>query len=463
MLPLAVALPIFFLIFAVMEGWYLMAMVEDGWDGGNGNVWVALEAARHSLWIFTGLGILSGAGWAWIILRPMRRYKAQLDRLALEGTGEPLVVDQQSELSALAESFNRVLQEMGKSLPNRARAVLETISSGVVMLDSSGNIDWANPLACRFFDISPERIKGRSYREVFTWSEGLGQLVTRGLHTGSDFPQETVQITNRFGETRLVGARAAWIRDSDQAPVGLVVTLIDLTRLEAFSSGVRSAERLSSLGQIAAGIAHEVRNPLASIRGLAQLLSESDMATAEKVNSYSKVIVSEVDRVNRVVDRLSMLVAIHDEERTLTPIKKVFDTVAEMASHIARKHKVRIENRLEDETLSAPIRPQRMTQALLNIVINGVEAANEGGLVLLGASRSGNENVVLEVENDGPSISPSEFDDLFHPFHTTKENGTGLGLAITESIVRDHGGRVEVQSGNNRTVFSVILPLEAAS
>jgi signal transduction histidine kinase len=158
-----------------------------------------------------------------------------------------------------------------------------------------------------------------------------------------------------------------------------------------------------------------------------------------------------------VVDRIAQLVSTQDEQLAMTPIRKIFDSVSEMSAHLARKKRIEVETCLEDDALAAPLRPQHMAQAVLNLVINAIEAAPSGGQVLL-RGHGGDGGLVLEVENNGPGIPAREMDDLFQPFHTTKEQGTGLGLAITDTIVRDHGGRVTVQSGSNRTVFSVTLP-----
>ncbi len=459
MLPLVVALPTFFALFALAIGWFLITYVEFGWDSGKGNVWQSLQSARKILWGVAVIGALAGLAWAWVILLPLKRYKTQLDRLIDKGYGEPIVENQQPELSGLAASFNRVLEEMGKNLPSRAQAVLDTVSSGVILFDPQGVVDWANPMAARLFEIPSERLRGRTYREVFERATVLADLVRKALDTHSDFPQETVSVTDRFDQTRPVSTRLAWVRDSENKPISLVLTVLDMTRLEAFTAGIRTAERLSSLGKIASGIAHEVRNPLASIRGLAQLLNTSESIPNEKVHSYTKVIMDEVDRVNHVIERLSLLVSSHDEKPCLTSLQKVFDSVADMAGHMARRHKTQIEVTLEEPDLEMVLRPQHIIQALLNLVINAIEASPSGASVRMSAQREGGARVLIAVENEGPSIPPGELDDLFVPFHTTKDHGSGLGLAITDSIVRDHGGKVDVQSGNSCTLFTVSLPL----
>lgn len=462
-LPLVVALPLFFLLFAITEGWYLLGVVENQLLLKPGNPWESLKAGRAALWIFAWAAVFSGACWAWVILFPFRRYKAQLDRLAEEGTPEQIEVDSQSELSSLASSFNRVISEMQRDLPRRAQAVLDTVSSGVLIIDGNGTIEWINPFASRLFETPRDRITGRSYHEAFARDEALIGFVDRVIDTEADFPEERIEIKDRFGETRMLGTRAAWVRDSDQNPFALVLTLIDISRLEAFSSGVQRAEQLSSLGRIAAGIAHEVRNPLTSISGLAQLIQVDTSMAADKLASYADVILKEVDRVNRVVDRLSLLFHPANEALTPTPVSEIFESVMEMSTHLATQHGVKLELSIDDRDLEVPAHPQLLAQAILNLAINGIEAAPVGGEVRMGATRGNNGSIQLTIENDGPPIAPSEIDDIFQPFHTTKDHGAGLGLAITDSIVRDHHGKVEVRSGNDETVFTVTLPIGSPS
>lgn len=457
-LPLVVALPIFFCLFALMEGWFLTAWIENGWDSGRGNVWQAIQSARNLLWGFTLIAIVVGLAWAWVILKPIKRYQSQLNRLIEQGKSEPLEVDQQSEFSGLAQTFNMLLEEMGKSLPPKTQSVLDTLSSGVVLFNSSGEVNWANPMASRLFELSGDRIRGKHPEEIFSRSPVLEVLVRKALTSQADFPQESVRVIDRFGEIRPVGARLAWVRDGDGKPVSLVLTVQDLSRIEAFAAGLKTAERMSSLATIAAGIAHEVRNPLASIRGLAQLLNGSDKVTGEKVTSYTKVILGEVDRVNRVIDRLSMLASTQEEELTRCWIGKVLESAVEMAGHAARKHRVDVVSDIPEPDIEMVLRAQHMVQAILNVLINAIEAASEGGRVWVNAKVEA-EEYLIEVVNDGASIPPGELDDLFLPFHTTKDQHTGLGLTITDSILRDHGGRVEAHSGNNRTVFTIYLPV----
>ena len=458
LLPLMVAMPVFFVLFAMIEGRLLIDIVESRWRSGAGNVWQALQVARGWVWIFAGAGALCGLGWGWGILLPLKRYKAQLDRLAEEGTTGKLDVEETSELSFLADSFNRVIEEVGKTLPKHVQAILGSVTSGVILLDPKGNVERANPYAARLLQTEVERVEGSPYREALHRSAELIALVEKALETQADYPRESVSITDRYDDTRSIGVWLAWVRDSERRPVSLVLTLMDIGKLESFSSGLRSAERLSLLGNISKGIAHEIRNPLSSIRGLAQLIGSHEGVSPKKLESYAKIMVGEVDRVSRVLDRLSLVVPSQPEKQEVIPVAQVFESVQEMAAHLARTREARLEIEVQDPDLCVSGRLKLLTRAVLNVAINGLEATPQGGSVRLCASPDENGKVSISVQNTGPPIPPGEIDDIFQPFHTTKPNAAGLGLTITESVVRDHDGVLTVYSGNEGTTVTITLP-----
>lgn len=456
--PLMVALPIFFALYTIMVGLMVVGVVEQGWNSGAGNVWQSLASARTWTWWLAGGGVLCGLLWAWVILLPARNYRNQLERLAEEGRAGTLEIDSQSELSYLALSFNRVMEEVAKNMPRRVHTVLQSVSSGILLIDDQGCVESANPQAARLLESTPERLEGLGYEEALSRSSDLVELVTEALATQSDYPHRVIQITDGTGGNRRTGVWLTWVRDSEQQPVSLSLTLLDLNRVERFASGLATAERMNLLSNVGRGMAHEIRNPLASIRGLSQLLSEKKDVPLEKIKSYSKVIMEEVDRVNRVVDRLSMIVSSHSEETETVLVSELLDSTREMTAHLARSKWVRLEIGEVDPSLALSGIRQLLVQALSNVVVNGIEAAPENGLVRIAAESRDSGWITLTVENDGPPIHPADFDDIFQPFHTTKDNASGLGMTITDSIVRDHGGTVEFRSVGEGTVFTIHLP-----
>ena len=457
-IPLMVALPTFFALYTTMVGMMVVAVVEQGWNSGAGSVWQSLAAARTWTWWLAGAGAGCGFLWAWVILLPAKNYRNQLERLAEEGRAGTLEIDPQSELSYLALSFNRVMEEATKNMPRRVHTVLQSISSGILLIDERGCVESANPQAARLLESTSERLEGLEYTEALSRSTELVELVTEALATQSDYSHRVIQITDRTGGSRRTGVWLAWVRDSEQQPVSLSLTLLDLNRIDRFASGLATAERMNLLSNVGRGMAHEIRNPLASIRGLSQLLSEKKDISLEKIRSYSQVIMEEVDRVNRVVDRLSLIVSAHSEESETVSVSEILESAKEMTAHLARSKWVSLELDELDSSLAVSGIPQLLVQAVSNVVVNGIEAAPENGRVRLAAQARASGGIALSVENNGPPIHPAEFDDLFQPFHTTKDNASGLGMTITDSIVRDHGGTIEFRNGGEGTIFSIVLP-----
>ena len=300
---------------------------------------------------------------------------------------------------------------------------------------------------------------GKPYKEVLGRSSDLVGTVSQALVDQSDVPRTSVTLTDQYGEKRTLSAWVVWVQEEDNSPVGLVLTVFDDSRLESFSSGIEGAERASSLRHVATGIVHEVRNPLTPIRGLAQILASGKQISPEKLQSYAKVIVDAVDRVNRVVDRFAMLSKPPEEDFAITDLREILASMEDAVSHLANKARVSVQVEMEDPDLEIPCQPKLLVRALTNLVINGIEASPSNSVVKVG-SKAMDGQVVIDVSNLGSSIPPSELDDLFLPFHTSKKNGTGLGIPISDSIVKSHGGSLSVKSSANQTTFSISIPLQ---
>lgn len=336
--------------------------------------------------------------------------------------------------------------------------ILGSVTSGVVVMDSNGIVEWMNPYAIRLFHVPFGKFQGKPIDEVLGRSSDLVVIIRQAFKDRTDVPRKNVTLTDQYGETRTLSAWMVRVQDEENTPVGMVLTVIDDSRLESFSSGIEGAEKVSSLRHVASGIVHEVRNPLTPIRGLAQILAGGKEISPEKLKSYSKVIVDAVDRVNRVIDRFSMLSKPPDEDSTITDLREILETMREEISHLANKAKVVVEIEMDDPDLQIACQPKLLVRALTNIVINGIEASPSNGVVRV-QSKVTEDQLVVDIANLGSSIPPSECEDLFLPFHTTKKNGTGLGIPISDSIVRSHGGDIRVKSGSNQTVFSISIPL----
>lgn len=226
---------------------------------------------------------------------------------------------------------------------------------------------------------------------------------------------------------------------------------------------LRRAERLSALGEMSAMLAHEIRNPLGSIRGTAEILRD-DFSPGDRKFEFLEILIKETDRLNRVVEDFLRLA------RPLEVEKKRCDLAAELREIVAlQENEARARGvRLSLEGGDAPPvagDTERLRQAFLNLILNGLQATGEGGsvtvrLAMLGAHGDTPAGVEITVSDTGRGIDPTQREKIFTPFFTTKEGGTGLGLVITQRIVEAHGGTIDLESEPGRgTTFRVWLPV----
>jgi two-component system sensor histidine kinase HydH len=223
---------------------------------------------------------------------------------------------------------------------------------------------------------------------------------------------------------------------------------------------MKRAERLYAIGQLSAGLAHEIRNPLASIAGAAGILLRSpnrDPAQTEVV----EIIDRESRRLNRLLTNFLNFAKPPAPQYRVISLEPVLDSVIGLASHADTLGPVTFRKKISGKKGTVECDPEQLKQVLLNLVINAVQAMPEGGEILLAARIEG-ARAVLEVSDQGSGVSPEEMDKIFDPFYTTKENGTGLGLSVAHQIVLQLGGMLTARRNAGRGMtFTVIIPVQA--
>jgi two-component system sensor histidine kinase HydH len=219
---------------------------------------------------------------------------------------------------------------------------------------------------------------------------------------------------------------------------------------------LRRADRLSALGELSAGMAHEIRNPLGSIRGTAEILQDG-IEPADPRYEFTRILIKEVDRLNRVVQDFLDFARPAENGRTGVDVGGLLREILALIRLQAQKNGVEI--RLGVENIP-PVRgnPEQIKQAFLNLVLNALQAMPEGGILSLTAE-VGKDGLRLCFTDTGSGIPRENLERVFNPFFTTRPNGTGLGLAITHRIIQAHGGCIEVESREGKgTTFTVFLP-----
>ena len=231
-------------------------------------------------------------------------------------------------------------------------------------------------------------------------------------------------------------------------------------RIIVIEEQLRRAEKLSTLGEMAAVLAHEIRNPLGSIRGTAEILRD-DYLPGDPKHEFIEIQIRETERLNRVVEDFLHMARQQPSERKECSLREELETIITLVSGDARQRRIRL--LLDDIPADAVVRAdgEKLRQAFLNIVINALQATPAGGSVII-STNSCDEDYEIRFSDSGIGIEADVLAKIFDPFFTTKPDGTGLGLAVTKKIVEGHGGHLTVASkaGNGTTVL-VRLPIAA--
>jgi signal transduction histidine kinase len=228
-------------------------------------------------------------------------------------------------------------------------------------------------------------------------------------------------------------------------------------RVQANFEGMKRVERLSAIGQLSAGLAHEIRNPLASIAGAAAILARSN--DLEPTNTKClQIITAECDRLNGLLTNFLNFARPRPPHLQAVQLEPVLDNVLALASHGVRGKSLRFERQVQAPLPTVECDPEQLEQVLLNLMINAIEASPDGATITLTAQTEGSK-VAIGVIDRGHGVAPAHIDRLFDPFFTTKEHGTGLGLPVAHQIVRQMGGSLVAQpNATEGMTFSILVP-----
>jgi len=392
--------------------------------------------------------------------------------MAADDSGRTFFNDEDAELfevmrDQVANSVeNYMLYRKIIEIKNFNENVLESIQSGVVSIDLSGNILTANRRALELSGKDGDQVGrhlGTMFDVQFFSPANLGEIIEAGR-----FPPKTSEMEYDSADgVRVLGVLLSPLLDEHSRPMGVVVTIDDMTERRMLERRMARTEQLAALGELSAGLAHELRNPLTAMKGFAQLMPRrlSDTAFLEK---FSLVIANEITRLNDLVERLLVFARPGVGEFQRVAIRKIIDDTMLLLRYQLEKSGVLPEIDDGDRLLLVRCNPARLTQVFLNILINSLQAMPEGGKISIRVREDlailppGKRVRVarLEFQDTGKGIPENDLHRIFNPFYTTKESGTGLGLAISFRIVEEHGGVIEVDSTENKgTNIRVFLPM----
>lgn len=359
---------------------------------------------------------------------------------------------------------------MGNELKQYYANVIDSVGDGVIVLDENGYGTLMNPAAEEITGVSRRQLIGNRFVLLFKSAPVLVEMVEKTASSGMTVSDHENIVLLTAGGAVPVSATTSPLIQDDGRQIGTILILRDLTNIRDLEQAVRRADRLSALGTLAAGLAHEIKNPLGGIKGAAQLL-EMELPPESELRDYTEIMLKEAARVNRIVEELLDLTSPRKPELTRVNLHRVIGDILLLQKESVRGQDITFHQQFDPSIPPIMADEGRLTQLFLNLVKNAVEAVGETGMVRItsrilsdysmtqkGERRS--RMVAIDVADDGPGIRKEQMENLFTPFFTTKSKGTGLGLAICQKIVSEHRGMLRVQSDPGKgTTFTVMLPL----
>ncbi len=351
--------------------------------------------------------------------------------------------------------------------------VIDSVGDGVIVLDTGGLVTLMNPAAEEITGISRKQAQGNPFTAFFGEQEILLDMVDKTVSTGMNISDHENLVLRKGSHITPVSATTSPLLMASGDMIGIILVLRDLTNIRELEETVRQADRLSALGTLAAGLAHEIKNPLGGIKGAAQLL-ERELPEGSELGEYITVMLKEVGRVNKIVEELLDLTTPRKLRLNKVSLQRILGDIIMLQKRVERWKTITFQQNFD---LSIPpflADEELLTQLFLNLVKNAVEAVetSEGsGSVKIttrvvsdySMTKKGERPsrvVAIEVSDDGPGMNKEQLEHIFTPFFTTKSKGTGLGLAICNKIISEHRGMIKVDSEFGKgTTFTIMLPL----
>lgn len=341
-----------------------------------------------------------------------------------------------------------------------ALRIIENYPGALLVTDTRGQITFCNDKGREFLNIPrkmplPE-LSGLTY---YDWDSLLGELA--GGNTVLD-RDAVLRVAGDMSRDASISAVA--IYDVDAEPCAFLFVIRDMDEINLLKRRLARSERLSAAGRLAAGLAHEIRNPLSSIRGYARYL-EARLKNDQLGQATAKLLDEETGRINNVLTDLLTLARPPELHLKRQPLQAILKKAMLIAKPDADAKNIRIElDMTNDESCLPEVDSDRLLQAILNLTLNAVQAVKPGGSVCLrlarGQKNPHNSEWIISVEDNGPGMSEKIRGQIFTPYFTTKESGTGLGLAITRQIVESHNGEINVASAPGKgAIFTISIPV----
>lgn len=470
---------------------------EDRW----GTVRVCLSLAplyqqmRQTIWIILAVGMVAlGIGITISILgaqrvtRPLDNLVMATMEVAQGNFNQKLDVTTGDEVEVLATNFSIMTSEILahqkqqekqlteiQRLQNYTEKLMTTMADGLLSVDMSGSIATINPAARILLGISPHSdIVGQNIAAILGKFSQLNVLVSTMLHNPAAVSQQEIEIDQET-DTRTILVGSSLLYDTKEHPREIILNLHDITELKKLEARIRQSERLAALGTLAAGMAHEIRNPLSAIKTFVQLLPRK-IDKPGFLEKFNRTVPRETNRINLLVEELLELSRIPKYNFAVTDINGLLMQAIDTIEAELQQRGIELHPDIQNQLPSVQADANQLVKAFHNLARNALQAMPTGGRLTIKTyseelhddRQSGNTGtncrVTIIFQDTGPGIPSKLLKEIFNPFFTTKDSGTGLGLPITHKVITEHGGQIEAESQNGQgTKFTIHLPVQKKS
>ena len=404
---------------------------------------------------------------AGVVTRPIQDILRKVNDVAEGRFESPLNVDSRDELGQLASRINamtsHLLQhtnQLGKTLEeNRAvkehlESVINGTSDAIHTVDLDGRITSTNRAFEELYGWNADDALVKTPYLVPATAQKQEEARLQELKNGAILPPVETFRLKRDGSIVEVSVSTSIIRDEDGHPQAFVHVSRDMTERNRIEELLRRSEKLTTVGQLAAGVAHEIRNPLTTLRGFLQLQKEKNLL----IPLHIDLMLSELERINLIVSEFLILAkpqAVHFQEKD---VRYILHDVISLLGSQAHLFGIEFESRFSGQPAAVHCEENQLKQVFINVVKNAIEAMPEGGTITV-EQRMDENSVIIVISDEGEGIPEDMLPKLGEPFFTNKETGTGLGLMVSQRIIQAHKGSLEIRSEYGcGAEITIILP-----
>ncbi len=369
------------------------------------------------------------------------------------------------ELKDKNDSLKKNLKEK-EEVKNFLNNILESIATGVIVIDPDGHITTLNQAAEKITGFISEKVKGEHFNILL--DSGFIQdidLDLNRINTLNETLEVETELNKNDAEIININLSIAPVLKSGKVSEGVVLTMQDITRIKRWEQEASRSDRLQAMGEMAIKIAHEVRNPLGSIKLFADLLNR-ELQSTEELKEFSEHISSGVESINNIISNLLLFIKPQQApDLKIIDIHDVLDGSIFFSGHLVKHdNSIKIETKYYAKPVMVRGDTELLKQVALNLILNAIQAMpNRGKLIIstdIVKGKEGEKEIAeIRFVNTGTSIAKEIIPKIFDPFFTTKKNGTGLGLAIVHNILKAHDAGIYITSSEEETECIISIPI----